>query len=79
MPKESEQTTIVIFSEDGKTWERFHNFEWRTMREAESESSTAAILKEISSRGMDHGKRSEKYKFELVGKEFFEQFKQPFC
>jgi len=66
--------TIVICSTDNKTWEKFHNFYWNTMKEAESEESIAAIVKEAQKRNM-----IKTHFFELVSEDYFVKFKQPYC
>ena len=69
-----ELKTIIICSIDNKTWERFHNFSWNTMADAESEESITAITKEVQKRNM-----IKTHYFELVGEDYFNKFKQPYC
>jgi hypothetical protein len=71
--KREERTTptIIIYSKDNRTWKRFHDFWWKSLREAKTKKATNAVVAEIERQNMRH------YYFERVGEKFFEDFGHP--
>jgi hypothetical protein len=62
--------TIIIYSIDGKEWKRYGNFLWPSYKAAED--ALDIMNKYVVEEGL------ENCYFDLVSKEYFEKFNQPF-